>query len=167
MESASSCGPQANSHPPPPRAQAPKPTGVILRSEFPSFRVSIRILLLRRAREISTAANLIIIFFELDEHTAEKVRLLRGRKTTKERSIGDEDGIERNGFAAWIGERDLLGAGGKSGSHDEKRVRILEGDAGSFSIDDDSGGTLEAAAADGDGGAVRCGNSARSNRADT
>src|SRR5436853_459235 len=35
-ESSSSCGPQANAHPPPPSAQAPKPTGVMSRSELPS-----------------------------------------------------------------------------------------------------------------------------------
>src|SRR5437879_8782684 len=44
MESASSWGPQANSQPEPPMAHAPNPTGVILMSEFPSVRVSIRIL---------------------------------------------------------------------------------------------------------------------------
>ncbi|MCU1314760.1 MAG: hypothetical protein JWN63_82, partial [Candidatus Acidoferrum typicum] len=33
-------------------------------------------------------------------------------------------------------------------------VGILEGDAGSFSVDGESGGTLEAAAADGEGGAT-------------
>src|SRR6266446_5678289 len=36
MESLSSWAPQANSQPPPPIAQAPKPTGVINRSEVPS-----------------------------------------------------------------------------------------------------------------------------------
>src|ERR1700722_3315728 len=41
MESLSSCAPQAKAHPPPPMAQAPKPTGVIIKSEFPSLRVCI------------------------------------------------------------------------------------------------------------------------------
>src|SRR5260370_12475854 len=45
------------------------------------------------------------IFFELDEHTAEKVRRLRGRKTAKARSIGDDGGIERNGCAACVSQR--------------------------------------------------------------
>src|SRR5438067_1879054 len=40
-ESASSCGPQANAQPPPPIAQAPKPIGVMCRSELPSGRVVI------------------------------------------------------------------------------------------------------------------------------
>src|SRR6267378_8478983 len=39
IESLSSCGPQPNCQPPPPRAQAPKPTGVMWISEFPSLRV--------------------------------------------------------------------------------------------------------------------------------
>src|ERR1700686_576450 len=37
MDSWSSCGPQANAHPPPPIAQAPIPRGVIPRSLLPSF----------------------------------------------------------------------------------------------------------------------------------
>src|SRR5215471_12635502 len=37
-ESASSCWPQANSQPEPPMAQAPNPTGVSCKSEFPSLR---------------------------------------------------------------------------------------------------------------------------------
>jgi hypothetical protein len=37
----SSCGPQPNSQPPPPIAQAPRPIGVISRSLFPSFRFCI------------------------------------------------------------------------------------------------------------------------------
>src|SRR5882757_3579918 len=41
MESLSSWAPQAKAHPPPPMAQAPKPTGVIIKSEFPSLRVCI------------------------------------------------------------------------------------------------------------------------------
>src|SRR3984885_9352968 len=41
MESLSSCAPQANTHPLPPMAQAPKHTGVIIKSEFPSLRVCI------------------------------------------------------------------------------------------------------------------------------
>jgi hypothetical protein len=41
MESLSSCEPQAKAHPPPPMAQAPKPTGVIIKSELPSLRVCI------------------------------------------------------------------------------------------------------------------------------
>src|ERR1700676_4215118 len=44
MESSSSCGPQENSQPGPPRAQAPNPTGGICRSEFPTLRVSISLL---------------------------------------------------------------------------------------------------------------------------
>src|SRR2546422_10427182 len=36
MDALSSCAPQANSQPEPPMAQAPKPTGVMNRSEFPS-----------------------------------------------------------------------------------------------------------------------------------
>src|SRR6266850_3702745 len=36
MDALSSCAPQANSQPEPPIAQAPKPTGVMNRSEFPS-----------------------------------------------------------------------------------------------------------------------------------
>src|SRR5262245_31593472 len=36
--SASSCAPHANAHPPPPMAHAPKPIGVMERSEFPSRR---------------------------------------------------------------------------------------------------------------------------------
>src|SRR6266436_111882 len=84
MESASSCGPQANSQPPPPRAQAPKPTGVILISEFPSFRVSIRILSTSCASQISLAAKSdYFIFFKLDEEIAkrlERVSYIRMRK---------------------------------------------------------------------------------------
>src|SRR5580698_6137087 len=41
MESDSSCAPQAKAQSPPPMAQAPKPTGVIIKSEFPSLRVCI------------------------------------------------------------------------------------------------------------------------------
>src|SRR5687768_16873398 len=41
IESLSSCGPQPKSQSPPPIAHAPKPIGVISRSEFPSFRFSI------------------------------------------------------------------------------------------------------------------------------
>src|SRR5438270_13085548 len=43
MESLSSCEPHANCHPEPPMAQAPKPTRVMFRSEFPRVRVSIPI----------------------------------------------------------------------------------------------------------------------------
>src|SRR5712671_1649071 len=39
IESLSSCGPHPNCQPPPPRAQAPKPTGVMSIFEFPSLRV--------------------------------------------------------------------------------------------------------------------------------
>src|SRR5713101_9303403 len=39
IESLSSCGPQPNCQPPPPRAQAPKPTGVMFIFEFPSLRI--------------------------------------------------------------------------------------------------------------------------------
>src|SRR5437868_14929688 len=39
MESLSSWDPQANSQPPPPTAQAPKPIGVMRRSELASFLV--------------------------------------------------------------------------------------------------------------------------------
>ncbi len=38
IDSASSCGPHANSHIPPPIAQAPSPIGVICMSLFPSLR---------------------------------------------------------------------------------------------------------------------------------
>src|SRR5882724_8865353 len=41
MDALSSCAPQANSQPEPPMAQAPKPTGVMNRSEFPSCLVFI------------------------------------------------------------------------------------------------------------------------------
>src|SRR5258708_2694350 len=40
MESLSSCGPQANSQPPPPMAHVPSPIGVISISLFPSLRFS-------------------------------------------------------------------------------------------------------------------------------
>src|SRR6266581_8767294 len=36
MDALSSCSPQANSQPAPPMAQAPKPTGVMNKSELPS-----------------------------------------------------------------------------------------------------------------------------------
>src|SRR5262249_33718956 len=39
IESSSACGPQAKAHPEPPMAQAPKPIGVMSRSEFPRRRV--------------------------------------------------------------------------------------------------------------------------------
>ena len=42
MEAASSCGPQANSHWPPPAAQLPKPRTVMSRSELPRRRVFMR-----------------------------------------------------------------------------------------------------------------------------
>src|SRR5580704_9533835 len=41
MESVSSWAPQAKAQSPPPMAQAPKPTGEIIKSEFPSLRVCI------------------------------------------------------------------------------------------------------------------------------
>src|SRR5712692_5430886 len=75
MESASSCGPQANSHPPPPRAQAPKPKGVILMSEFPNFCVSIRNLFLRRALGKRRSQRIGLFYrFELGRAYREKVR---------------------------------------------------------------------------------------------
>ncbi len=61
----------------------------------------------------------------------------------------------------------MLGTGRESGSYDEKRVRILEGDAGRLSVDSNSGGALEAAAADGDSGATSCGNRGRRDGADS
>src|SRR5216683_2374571 len=68
MESASSCGPQANSQPEPPMAQAPKPTDVISRLEFPSLRVSIRILSCEsRGTKIRRSEGDYFIFFQLDE----------------------------------------------------------------------------------------------------
>src|SRR5437016_704926 len=70
MESASSCGPQANSQPEPPRAQAPNPTGVILTSEFPSFRVSIQNLSINCAPSESTLGRIGFLTLGLDEHTA-------------------------------------------------------------------------------------------------
>src|SRR6266849_4023032 len=83
MESASSCGPQANSQPPPPRAQAPKPTRVIWMSEFPNFRVSIRNLFLRRAiGERSSQRIWLFYFFKLDEHTAKRLDGVRGIRRT-------------------------------------------------------------------------------------
>src|SRR5580704_16228543 len=41
MESVSSWAPQAKAQSPPPMAHAPNPTGVIIKSEFPSLRVCI------------------------------------------------------------------------------------------------------------------------------
>src|SRR5437667_11329502 len=70
MESASSCGPQANSQSEPPMAQAPKPTGVILTSEFPSFRVSIQTLSINCAPGETPLRRIGFLTLPLDEHTA-------------------------------------------------------------------------------------------------
>src|SRR5260370_26692401 len=67
MESASSCGPQANSQPEPPRAQAPKPTEVILRSELPNFRVSIQTLSSNHAKIRQLRSQ----DYRSEEHTSE------------------------------------------------------------------------------------------------
>src|SRR5437016_10467202 len=69
-ESASACRPQANSQPVPPSAQAPKPTGVILTSEFPSFRVSIQNLSINFAPGETPLRLIGFLTLPLDEHTA-------------------------------------------------------------------------------------------------
>ena len=100
----------------------------------------------------------------LDEHTAKKVRRdPKEGKKTRTRLVSDEGGIQRNCLA--VGICDLLRSGGEAGSYDEKSVGILEGDAGGSSVDGQSGGTLEAAAADGEGGAIGRGNTERGNGA--
>src|SRR5258708_33066783 len=101
MESASSCGPQANSHPPPPRAQAPKPTGVILRSEFPSFRVSIRNPLGKtRGANFPRDEYDYFAIVKLDEDSAKKLDTSQKReKESRKHLLGDESGVERDGFA--------------------------------------------------------------------
>src|SRR5260370_2853070 len=179
MESASSCGPQANSHPEPPRAQAPKPTGVILRSEFPKFRVSIRIIFLSRAVANGLAANVFsLTFFNLDEGAGKKLEGMRrntksgppnpGRRMEKGfRLVCDEGSVQRDGFAVGICDDDLLRAGGDAGSCYEKSVGILEGDAGWFSTDGNYSATLKTAAADGESRAAGCCNSGGRNGADS
>src|SRR6267142_1636643 len=103
MESASSCGPQANSQPEPPIAQAPKPTEMISRSEFPSLRVSIRILSCEsRGTKVRRSEGDYFIFFRLDEDMAKKLEKNRGRKKAAACSVGDQRGIEGNGFAVGI-----------------------------------------------------------------
>jgi hypothetical protein len=77
-------------------------------------------------------------------------------RNAESRLVGGNCGVEQDGFSVGIGDNDLLWAGGEAGSCDEKSVGILECDAGSFSIDCQSGGVLEATAADGEGGTAAC-----------
>src|SRR5260370_6968431 len=70
--------------------------------------------------------------------------------------VSEEGSVQRNRFTIGICDGDLLRAGGEAGSYNEKSVGILEGDAGGFSIDGDTGATLEAAAAYGDGSTTDC-----------
>src|SRR6266849_3116946 len=86
----SSCSPQANSQPPPPRAHAPNPTRVNCKSELPSFRVSITDL----AAQHCGAVN---FYFVLDELCQRKVRKVM-RKIVDEISVvanGQEAGAQR------------------------------------------------------------------------
>ena len=82
------------------------------------------------------------------------------------RLVGDEGGIQRNCFAVGIRDGDPLKAGCEAGSYDEKNAGILECDGGSFSVNGESGGALEAAVPDSKSGATGCGNNGRCNRAD-
>jgi hypothetical protein len=81
--------------------------------------------------------------------------------------VGGECGVEGNGFAVWIGDRDLLRAGVEAGSNDEESVGVLECDDGGFSVGADGGAALESAAADGESGAAHGGNRCGRNRADS
>ena len=77
----------------------------------------------------------------MDEHTAKKVRRHpEEREKTRTRLVGDEGGIQRNGLAVRIGDGDLLRTGGEAGSYDEKSIGILEGNAGTFSVQGHGGG---------------------------
>jgi len=74
----------------------------------------------------------------LDENSAKKLDTIQKReKEARKHLVGEESGIQRDGFAIGICYGDLLGAGGKAGSCDAKSVGILEGDAGGFSVDGD------------------------------
>src|SRR5712672_2213924 len=80
--------------------------------------------------------------------------------------VGDEGGVERDGFTVWIGDGDLLRASSKRRSHDEKSAGVLESDGGGFFVDRYCRGALEATAANGQTRATGCGNRGRSDGAD-
>src|SRR2546426_6280646 len=148
MESASSWGPQANSQPEPPMAHAPKPTGVILMSEFPSLRVCIRILSTGGATARFACAIILIL---PHWHWMNRVRkkLEESRKIKGNSSVHCDCSIERNGFAIRIRDGELLGTCSKAWSDDGERVHVLEGYGGGLPVDGDGGGALKAAAANG------------------
>src|SRR5215471_18965331 len=104
-------------------AHAPKPTGVISKSEFPSFLVSIPSLAPERARTSSASLNRCCLFLiKLDEREVEK--LSTAKKFQRKRSICRNCCIERNGFAVRVGDSDLLRALSQSGSCDRQCVGI-------------------------------------------
>jgi hypothetical protein len=81
--------------------------------EFPSLRVSIRILSCEsRGTKIRRSAGDYFIFFQLDEDIAKKLEKNRERKKAAPCSVGDQCGIDGNGFAVGIGDGDLLRTGG-------------------------------------------------------
>src|SRR6266850_243993 len=149
MESASSWGPQANSQPEPPMAHAPKPTGVILMSEFPSLRVCIRILSTGGATaRFACAIILILPHWHWDEPRKKKVRGISKDKR-RNSSVHCDCSIERNGFAVRIRDGELLGTCSKDWSDNGERVHVLEGYGGGLPVDGDGGDALKAAAANG------------------
>lgn len=112
----------------------------------------------------------------MDEDIANKVRRDAERRDKQDKAdrqeylsylVGGECGVEGNGFAVWIGDRDLLRAGVEAGSNDEESVGVLECDDGGFSLGADGGAALESAVADGESGAAHGGNRCGRNRADS
>ena len=60
IESLSSCGPQANDHPPPPIAHAPTPTRVMFMSVVPSCRTGSDVAMMRFLKRECAPAGLLI-----------------------------------------------------------------------------------------------------------
>src|SRR5579871_5444997 len=119
MESASSCGPQENSQPPPPAAQAPNPMRVICRSELPSFLVCTIACLSRSFARLELA-------FLFGKHFRRRLAVWL---------VCDEGGVEADCLPVRIRKNKLLRACGKSGSGEGESVHVLDIDRDVFSAE--------------------------------